>query len=131
MIKLFRTLVIAALVLLVIAACLPLNEPAPITISLNQPPPVWVLAAMAMFPLAVVILVAAGGLLACKRWGRWLGLLAVLASIVVAFFLRGSPLATGLSVAAVVLLVLSTLVWFAGLAASYHPVVVNRFRHGL
>ena len=131
MTKLFRTLVVSALILLVVAALLPFSDPAPVKISLNQPLPVWAIGTMAIFPVALALLVAAWGLFTFKRWGRWLGLLAALAGVAIAFFVTGSPMATGLSSAAVVLLVLSALAWFIGLAVSYHPSVLAKFRHVL
>src|SRR5699024_1262285 len=97
MVKLFRILVIVALALLVVAACLPFSDPAPITISFNELPPLWAIASMAILPVGVALLVAAGGLLAFKRWGRWLGFVVAVASLVIAFLASGSPLAIGLS----------------------------------
>ncbi len=129
MLKLFRILIIVSLVLLVIAAVIPLARPVRVTVSFNQALPLWLVASVAILPIGAATLVASGGLLFFKRWGRWLGLFVVACGAVVAFFVVGSPTSSALSSVAVALMVLSALFWVVGLLASCHPVVLAKFRH--
>jgi hypothetical protein len=129
MVKLFRILIIGALVLLLVAAVIPLGRPVQVTVSLNQALPLWLVASIAMLPIGLATLVASGGLFFFKQWGRWLGLMVVASGAVVAFFVTGSPTSSALSSVAVALVVLSALFWVVGLLASCHPAVLAKFRH--
>ena len=129
MIRLFRTLIVVALALVLVAIVLPLGRPVHVTVSLSQALPAWLVASIALLPICLALLVASGGLFFFRQWGRWLGILVVASGTVAAFLIAGSPTSMALSSVAVALVVLAALLWVVGLLASCHPVVSAKFRH--
>lgn len=129
MIILFRILILVAIASLLAAACLPFDRPFQISVDLNQPPPAW-LALSGAFVIAVLgAVVASGALFLFRGWGRWLGALACVAGLVIAWLAAGSPIARSVSTLATTLLVLSAFTWLTVLVLSCHPSVMVRFRH--
>jgi hypothetical protein len=129
MIILFRFLIVTAVVSLLVGAFLPLDRPFLISVDLNQPPPAWLTLFGAFLIIALVAIVASGALLLFRGWGRWLGALAGLGGLAIAWLVAGSPIAESLSFLAAAFLALSLLAFLTGLAISYHPTVAPRFGH--
>jgi len=129
MVRAFRTLVVFSIVALGVALVLPLQHTVPIRISLSAPPPAIFFLAPAMLLVGIALLVAALALLMFRRWGRWLGALALLGGLAVSWFASAQGTAFALAPAARVLLVLSALAWLGCLLASHHPKVAARFQH--
>lgn len=129
MISVFRTLIVLSIVTLGVALVLPLQHTVPIHIRLSAPPPAMLFLAPAMLLVGIVTLVAAVALLMFRRWGRWLGALALLGGLAVSWF--ASVQGTGFTLAASAreLLVLSALTWLGCLLASHHPKIAARFQH--
>jgi len=128
MIRVFLTLIVFSIVALGIALVLPLQHTVPIRISLSAPPPAVLFLAPAMLLVGIAMLVAAVALLMFRRWGRWLGALALLGGLAVSWLASAQGAGFALAASAQVLLVLSALAWLGCLLASHHPKVAARFQ---
>jgi hypothetical protein len=129
MVRVFRTLIVFSIVALGVALVLPLQHTVSIRVSLSAPPPAVLFLAPAMLLVGIATLVAAVALLMFRRWGRWLGALALLGGLAVSWFASARVAGFALAVSAQVLLVLSALAWLGCLLASHHPKVAARFQH--
>jgi len=128
MVQVFRILVVLSIVALCAALLLPLQHAVQIHVDLNAPPAMVFLAPVALL-VSVVTLVAAVALLLFRRWGRWLGAVALVGGIALAGFALVQGAGAILAAAAQVLLVLSGLAWLGCLLVSRHPSVAARFEH--
>jgi len=128
MVQVFRILVVLSIVALGAALLLPLQHAVQIHVDLNAPPATVFLAPVALL-VGVVTLVAAVALLLFRRWGRWLGAVALFGGVALAGFALVQGAGAILAAAAQVLLVLSGLAWLGCLLVSRHPSVAARFEH--
>ena len=128
MVQVFRILVILSVVALGAALVLPLQHAVQIRVDLSAPPAMVFVAPVALL-LGVAMLVAAVALLLFRRWGRWLGAVALVVGVALAGLALVQGAGTILATAAQVLLVLSGLAWLGCLLVSRHPSVAVRFQH--
>jgi hypothetical protein len=129
MVNLFRLSIAVAIVALLVGVVLPFDRPLQINVDLNGAPPTWLLQSAAFLAVVVFSAVASGALLFFRHWGRWLGAIAVVGGILVAWFAFGSAIAASLSSLATSLFALSALALAFGIGLSWHPIVAPRFRH--
>jgi hypothetical protein len=111
-----------------IGALLPFDHPLEVDLPLDQPPPRWLLALLALVGAALAALVASIGLLRFRRWGRILALAVTLVGAIAALLLVGSPPAGALGGATILLLAAAALAWLVGISLAYHSSVASRFR---
>lgn len=131
MIKLFRTLVVLAVVALVAWGLIPPAQPYPVHLNLNLygPGPVVFLLGPCALVVGVALAVAAVALLFFRKWGQWLGVITLLLALVVYALLSTVGFNAIQTVPAKVLLACSALAWLGCLLLSRHPSVAARFRH--
>ena len=121
-------LVVLSVLALGAALVLPLQHAVQIHVNLNAPPAIIFLAPVAL-SVGVAMLAAAVALLMFRRWGRWLGVLALVGGVALGGFAFVQGANTILAAAAQALLALSGLAWLGCLLVSRHPSVAARFQH--
>jgi hypothetical protein len=131
MTTLFRTVLLVATALLVVAVFVPFEHPLRVDVQLNQPAPAWIIFSGGLILVVLAAAVACVGLFLFRRWARWFGMVTAVAAAIDAWLLSGSPLAASLGGLTVTLLSLSGLVWVSALALSFQPSLSGKFRHGL
>jgi uncharacterized membrane protein (DUF441 family) len=129
MVNLFRLSVTVALVSLLVGLVLPFDRPMQISVDLNKAPPPWLLLSAAFLAVALLSAVASGALLFFRLWGRWLGAIALVGGVFVAWLASGSVLTASMSSLAISLFGLSASAFAVGFGLSWHPIVAPRFRH--
>ncbi|WP_242103702.1 hypothetical protein [Lysobacter sp. M2-1] len=125
---LFRVLVVASIAAASVALLIPFDHSYPISVELDQPPPLWLVAALLGIVAIPLLLVSALGLLAFRRWSRSLSMLAsFLLVISTVTFLSDFPFGSTASPVAIALLVISAAAWFGALVLSYNKRIAPQF----
>jgi hypothetical protein len=124
----FRSLIVLAMCLRVVATLVPFDPPLHIHVQLDAPPPPWLALSGAMLLNALLTLVAAMGFFRFRRWGRQLGSVALGIDVSLACAAAQSPLSESLTAPSLLCHALAALAWLVALALSYLPALSGRFQ---
>lgn len=128
MTRLYRGLIVLSISLMAICTILPFERPLRAVLPLDQSPPAWFFAALALVCAAAVASAAAVGLLRFRHWGRTLGIAATLMAAMALGFVVTAQLDVALGTPIIALSILGALAWVIGLLMAWHPGLARHFR---